>query len=307
MIFVEPVQAQLPTNFSGAGAYQPELTFRPMTPEPGEEVTVKIGNFVSALQGSEINWTVNRIPLEDFKNQTEIIIRAGEVDELVMVTARLQTLSGDSVTASGEVTARYLDIIIEPQTHVPEFYTGRALPSVGSQVNVTALLNGIVDSQYVYTWRVNDAVVGNIGGRGQYTTQFEMPLDSRPILSLDVFTLTGKLYASKSVIVPNVQPFIRFYEVHNLYGLSDKSYDSLILNGNSATLRAVPYFLDSRVYNNAPNAVWSVGNQPVGTNGNPYELTIERTGETGRVSLNFNLRSTTALLQGVSGSLPVFY
>ena len=146
-----------------------------------------------------------------------------------------------------------------------------------------------------------------MGGRGQYTTQFEMPLDSRPILSLDVFTLSGELYASKSIVIPSEQPFLRFYEVHNLYGLSHKSYESLILSGNSATIRAVPYFLDSRVYNAAPNAAWTIGNQPISTNGNPYELTIERAAETGRISLNFNLRSTTALLQGVSGSLPIFY
>ena len=129
----------MPTDFGGAGAYQPELTFRPITPEPGEEVTVKIGNFVSSLQGSEINWTVNGTPQDNFKNQSEIKIKAGAVNESVNVTARLKTLSGDSLTVASAVTARYLDIIIEPQTFVPEFYKGRALPSVGSQVNVTAL------------------------------------------------------------------------------------------------------------------------------------------------------------------------
>ena len=226
MFHTESTYAQVPTDFGGAGAYQPELTFRPITPEPGEEVTVKIGNFVSSLQGSEINWTVNGTPQDNFKNQSEIKIKAGAVNESVNVTARLKTLSGDSLTVASAVTARYLDIIIEPQTFVPEFYKGRALPSVGTKFNVTALLNGQVSSQYVYTWRLNDSVVGNMGGRGQYTTQFEMPLDSRPILSLDVFTLSGELYASKSIVIPSEQPFLRFYEVHNLYGLSHKSYDS---------------------------------------------------------------------------------
>lgn len=301
------IHAQLPTNFSGAGAYQPELRFSPQSPEPGEVVQVEIGNFVSALQGSQITWRLDGTIIESAQNQSSLEFTAGPVNQSSRVTVEMETVDGQTLRVDNTITPRYVDIIIEPQTHVPEFYTGRALPSTGSQVNATALINGRAATDFVYVWRLNDSNIGGQGGRGQYTTNFEMPLDRAPVLSLDVLTLDGNLYARKVIALRNTQPFVRFYEVHSLYGLSNNAYESLILSGNNATLRAAPYYLDSRVYNQAENAAWQIGNQTVIASGNPYELTIERSAAGGRSSVSFKVQSTTKLLQGVSGSIPVFF
>lgn len=298
---------QLDFDVSGFGSYQPELLFTPVTPEPGGQVRVEIGNFLSSLQGSEIFWYRDGVLLNESQNQPNLSFTAGELNKPSVITAQLKTLSGRQVEISGTITPRYLDIIVEAQTYVPEFYTGRPLPSVGSQVNVTALLDGNVASNYVYAWRVNGDLLGGASGRGIYTTNFTMPMDSRVVLSLSVFDVAGNLYASKSVLLPNTKPFIKFYEVNTLYGVNPNTYESLILSGNNATILAVPYYLDTRVYNQPDIVDWKVGKQSVPNSGNPYEITIEKQNDRGQATLSFRVQSTTSLLQGTSGNIDIIY
>ena len=309
-LFLVPLQlswAQFDFAASDFSSYQPELVFEPATPEPGEKVEVSIGNFVSALQGSTITWQHNDVALETFTNQPKAMFVAGSLGTTDQLSAVLRTPAGQTVEVTGSVASQYLDIIIEPQTHVPNFYEGRALPSAGSQVNVTALLNGQAATEFIYAWQVNGDLLGGASTRAQYRTSFTMPMDSQVVLSLDVLTLAGTLVASKSVLVPSVRPQVRFYEVHALYGISPNTFDSLLLTGNSATVRAVPYYLDTRVFNFPDVLDWQLNGNPVTAINNPYEITVERNFGSGVGQLSFQVQSTSALLQGARGSIPVNY
>lgn len=219
------------------------------------------------------------------------------------------TIGGASETHSVTLKPLYLDLIIEPQTHVPDFYIGRALPSVGSQVNVTALLNNgkSFDTNYIYTWRINDAVYQGTGLRNKNSINFTLPQGSNTTLSLQVATYSGVVIAKRTLFVPQAKPELHFYEINPLYGIETKALvGDFSLIGNSAIIRTEPYYLDSNVFNNPTILNWTINRNPASPDSsNPYEVTLERTGEAGDANLGFQVQSTTQLLQGVKGSLVI--
>ncbi|HEY0964402.1 MAG TPA: hypothetical protein VGE31_01260, partial [Candidatus Paceibacterota bacterium] len=131
--------AQLDTSIlNDTGAF---LEFQPEYPNPGDEFTVTLNDYQSSNYGAKIDWTVNGMTKGDSTNQRKITLTAGDAGEPIAVRAVLTNPNGSSDVVARTITPTHLDIIVEPQTHVPDFYRGRALPSTGSTVNLTALLN----------------------------------------------------------------------------------------------------------------------------------------------------------------------
>ncbi len=285
------------------------IDLQPEFPRPGEPVTASLNDYSGGTYGSNVTWLIDGKTVESATNQRTAIINAGEAGSPSTIQAVLSLPQGGSRILSATINPIYLDVIIEPQTRVPAFYTGRALPSVGSIVNATALLNNgtRVSSDQVYTWRLNRTVLegGSIRGRNQIS--FVMPMGNEAILSLEVTSPEGIPIARRAMLVNSVQPTIEFYEVNSLYGVSSMPISqSLNLVGNTVTVRAEPYFLDSRVFNKPSINVWEIDNQetfPVG--GNPYEVTLQRTGVGGFSTLNFHVRDTVQLLQGAEESIRI--
>jgi hypothetical protein len=235
---------------------------------------------------------------------------AGEAGSSLRIEALLSVPNGPSRKILAIVQPRYLDIIFEPQTHVPSFYKGRALPSQGSMVNATALLHGtsIATNDLIYTWQVGNEVINGGPLRGQNKISFITPPGREIIVSLQVTNGGGDVLAKRVMAMPSVDPELQFYEVNTLYGVLPKSLTSLLLIGNSATIRAVPYYLDSRVYNQPDVSIWEIDRDEYdsGTT-NPYEITLQRVNSGGASELKFHVRSTTNFLQGAQSGLVINY
>jgi hypothetical protein len=71
-------------------------------------------------------------------------------------------------------------------------------------------------------------------------------------------------------------------------------------------LRAEPFYLSSEVFNTPSVIEWSVdGRKTKGSGGNPYQITIQSTGEAGQASVGFRVQSTTQFLQGAQGGITI--
>jgi hypothetical protein len=307
LISVTPAHAQLDVNTSGmfnsVGSLAPEVSIalQPEYPRPGEEVTATLNDYRSVAFGNNISWRLNGELIPEGTNRRSVTFTAGDLGttdrlEVVVVNDR-----GVGDTFFRNITPIYLDIVFEPQTRTPDFYLGRAIPSTGSLVNATALVNdGTFRTDLVYTWRVGQVVVeqGPIRGRNQVT--FETPRGDGAVVRLQVAEPNGTVLASRAVLMPSVHPELHFYEVSSLYGLSRRPIQTgATMTGNSFTVRAEPYFLDSRVFNDPDVKEWEVNRRTTGTVGaNPYEITLQRTGGAGNTNVSFHVRSLDELLQG---------
>jgi hypothetical protein len=127
------------------------------------------------------------------------------------------------------------------------------------------------------------------------------------ILSVQATEPNGTVLARRAIFIPSVQPTINFHEVSALFGVKHIPITTdLILVGNTATIQAEPYNLDTRVYNNPDVAQWKINNSPSQTQGgSPYQVTFQQTGLTGSASLSFQVRDTTQVLQGASSNIQI--
>jgi hypothetical protein len=286
-----------------------KIELNPKFPQPGEEVTATLDDYSGGFYGSSLTWKIDGVEVPSTTNQRNIDFIAGKTGNTQVLELILSKPLGDAVVLKENINPIYLDIIIEPQTRVPDFYLGRSLPSIGSQVNIVALMgDGDGDpSQYTYTWRVDRKVIDGGPLRGGNHVSFTMPMGKSTVLTLSVSDMSGKNIAGRSLLIPSVNPEVHFYEVNSLFGMSHKPFSASVpIIGNTVTVQAEPYYLDSLVYNNPDIAIWKVDGITSGNNAsNPYQVTLQRVGETGESNLNFHVRSTKQLLQGVEAGIKI--
>lgn len=307
VFFAVPVSAQLQTDFLGAST---ELIVSPEFPQPGETVSVEFANF-GRYSRNDIVWRLNGEVIANANNRRAVEYVASSLGKEDIVTATVVLPSGSTRSFTVQVVPTYVDIVIEPQTRVPNFYEGRAVPSIGSQVNATALVNNgkLLTGDYLYTWRVNGQALegGPIRGTNQVT--FETPRGSRVLLQLTVTDTDGNTLGKKALYVESVKPEMVFYEFNSLHSQSHIAIsDTLIMVGSAATIVAEPYYLDIRTYNNPDISEWEIDRDTQdNSNSNPYRITVQNVEQGGQSKVSFHVRSTTELLQGVEDSINIAY
>jgi len=282
---------------------QSTLDISPAFAQPGEMVTVSLNDYASGASGSQITWTFNGEPVPGTDNNRSIEVVAGELGSTDIIEARLIPTFGEPQSIRTELNPIYLDIIIEPQTRVPDWYLGRAMPSVSSQVNATAIVNNgsVIDpASLIYTWQLDRDLLDAGPVRGRNQMSFGTPRGSNFILSVSVSRSTGGIIARRALRVESVSPFLSFYEQHPLYGSSlFPTNTNTPIVGNTLTMHAEPFFLDTRVYNDPDIAEWEINGRETDNGArNPYEITLQRGATTGQTSANFHVRSLQSVLQG---------
>jgi len=292
------------------GGQQNSLVIEPAYPAPGDIVEVQLNDYAGGLFGSRITWYYNGEVVADSTNQRTVEVVAGNLGQAGTVEAVLTPANGAPQTLRTSFTPSVLDVIIEPQTRVPDWYHGRALPSLGSQVNATALAfdgSGVAPESLVYTWQVNGQVLDGGPVRGKYKASFETPRGNSVLLSVTASRPNGEIIASKVKAVATTMPELRFYEQHSLFGSQVFPLrSSAPLVGNTMSVLAEPFYLDTRVYNNPDVSVWDInGIETDNGTRNPYEITLQRSAAAGQVELNFHVRSLQEVLQGVEDSVRI--
>jgi hypothetical protein len=310
LLFVIPVSFLNAQVGLDIGNQEVSIDLEPAYPEPENTFTASLNDYSLAAEVTSITWKVDGVAIPDSKNQRTISVKAKSAGVRMQIEATITISGGGTRVVKQTVTPLYFDVVVEAQTKTPTFYKGRSLPSIGSIVNLTALISGdnTLPSALLYTWRVNNQVVEGGTVRGKNTISIQTPPGQTFLISVDVSSLDGKFLARRTLELPSVSPEILFYETSSLYGVSHTALSSFNLVGNSATLKAEPYNLDIRTYNNPDHLEWKVdGVLSNNTGGNPYEITIARPdGESlGTSRINLHVRSLTKLLQGSRGDLTI--
>lgn len=297
------------TSITGAGV---TIVLEPQYPNPGDQVTASIDDYSMNNTGAVITWYFDGLSAPSVTNLRTITFTAPEIGKTMTVVARLTLPGGQIVESKRLISPLYLDLIIEPQTYTPAFYQGRALPTKGSLVYINALLqtkNGPVDSlKYSYSWTLNNKSVYGGARSGNSWAAITVPHGSASIITIAVQDESGTTVARKLFTLPSVNVEVQFYEINTLLGLSTRAVaDSVILASNSTSIKAVPYYLDTRSVNNNLFTQWSVNNQIIQTeNNDPFEINLNR-GVSGNAVVSFKIRNLNELLQSNERSFSVTF
>lgn len=304
----------LPLSFSnaqsfGIGNQGLSIDLEPSFPNPNSEVTLNLNDYSLPAQVTGITWKIDGKILSSSANNRSITIQTKGAGEETAIEAIVELTGRTTVSAKSVIKPVYLDIIVEPQTKTPAFYQGRALPSVGSKVNLTALISGDNTSprDLLYTWKVDNTVIEGGTTRAKNKVTITTPNGYFFLVTLEVTTLAGKILMSRTINVISTNPQLHFYESSTLYGIKNIPVSNFNLIGNSATIQAEPYYLDILTYNTPDLVAWEIdGKVNENSSYNPYAITLARPQDFSGVSeINFHVRNLTQLLQGARGGFQV--
>lgn len=277
--------------------------------KPFSANTASLDNYSLSLQVTNISWKIDGRTIPEAQNQRSVEFTSKDVGQTTTIEVTVETFEKLNFSAKRIVTPIYLDIIFEPQTKTPSFYKGRALPSIFSTVNLTALVNGTPDNanNYIYNWSLNDTNITGGALRGKYKVSTEVPAGYQNVIVLSVSTLDGIPVASRSLALSSVEPKLLFYETNTLHGIKNIPIrDSLNLIGNSVSVKAEPYYIDINTYNKPGLLEWKVdGIRSPSSGNNPYEVTLSKQGLNGVSNVNFHVRNLNNFIQGTQGSFKV--
>jgi hypothetical protein len=190
------------------------------------------------------------------------------------------TSSGIS-NLSGDV-----DLIVEPSSYTPPFYSGRASFSNQGSAKVVAIPNindngsAVSANDLIFKWTRNDIVLGDSNGLGKNSliVTGSVPIDSINI-KVDISDKNGNLVTSKSVNLTPGNPKILFYENNALYGiLFNKAVlgDYNLGNREELKITAEPFFFDSKTPTSQLSYEWSVNGQTVNLDGKKNEILLRQ-------------------------------
>ena len=294
------VQAQISNDIVGNAV---KINLEPSYPNPGQIVTATLDDYAINNTNATIAWFMDNKLIAGTGNSRTITFSAPGVGKKVEIAVTLTSNTGQSLVAKQVLSPVYLDLIVEPQTYTPIFYQGRALPVNGSLININALVttgDGLVDSsQYSYNWQLNGKSLYGGARKGNSWAQISTEFGGSVLVSVAVSDSRGVVVSKKIARIPMDSVKIKFYEVNTLYGLSHKSIMSpLTLIGNSTSIRAVPYNLDTRVTDGSLFTEWAIDSRSVVTqNSDPFEINLSRSSG-GQSTIGFKVRNLLSLLQG---------
>ena len=302
--------AQVNLNFAN-GTNELTIDLNTNYISPLTEITASLNDYSQASQSSKVYWKIDGKSAPEFNNQRSIKLKTKNVGEITNLQVFVETTNKQTISAKKTLNPVYLDIIVEPQTRVPDFYRGRALPSNYSSVNFTALINGNTTNseQYIYNWDLNGKNLEGGAISGKYKTSAILGINSFNTLTLSVSKASGELVAKRSIEISPVEPTISFYEVNALYGISELPIkQNFNLLSNSVLVRAEPYYLDINTYNKPQYVEWKIdGVRNPNRNNNPYEVTLAKQGGSGKTDISFHVRNLDEILQGAQNSFSIKY
>lgn len=291
------------------------LQLNPKLPGPLETVEARLNSFAVNLDAAEIFWFVNGVEVASGIGRKNHSFVMGDVNEVVDLNIRVRIPNFGTIDKRVRLRPAGLDLLWEaPNSYVPPFYRGKALPAAEGEIRVTAVPHDIsVTDDYVYTWRRNDLVMQDDSGykRNAFTMKNNF-FNKNFEVQVDVYNRTTGARSQERVIVPRYTPKLLFAVESPLTGLTtyqDRQGD-LVVNTSSALLNVYPYYFSTqrgRSFNNL-NFAWEVnGEEVLSDNTGAFRLNqivvdpLTAVGGSGRYSVS--VTHPTSLLQEVEKSI----
>ncbi len=194
-----------------------------------------------------------------------------------------------------------VDIIVEADTHTPNFYKGRAEPSSGNPLRLVALpsIANVDPDTLTFAWTIDGTPLTS---RTQSIT-VTAPSADRILLGLRVSDKKGNLLAEKDEYISISNPQILFYEENQLRGLSHTAIpNEYVLIGDEASIVAEPYFIGR---NDTPPALlvdWTIDGQKLLLDNNWKKINFTRPNvPVDQFKIDLTLRHQTKLSEQAEG------
>ncbi|MCA9363618.1 hypothetical protein KC727_00120 [Candidatus Kaiserbacteria bacterium] len=289
------------------------MSISPSAPAPYQDVAAKLQLFALDTTNATIEWFVDGVKQPEHTNDRSLPLTTGPLGSSQVVTAtitRPDSLFPQELTTT--VTPSIVDLIVEGETRTPHFYTGRALPSAGSTVRVSAIpfVGEITHPEnYTYKWTLGTTVLLGGPARGKNSVEIEMPKYSATNLIVEVFDQNNTLVGKNKTTLKATNPEVHFYSYSFLGGPHSVALDAgLMLTSDETPVVAEPYFFSNTLARTNTTIEWKVNGSPIAPNTeHPLRVTIARTGGSGESTLSIRIINMETLLQNAQSLVTVSF
>ncbi|MEK7598857.1 MAG: hypothetical protein AAB474_00160 [Patescibacteria group bacterium] len=227
----------------------------PETPGPSQNVYARINGFSFDIDRAEVVWNHNGKVAAKGLGLREYRFQAGKLGGRENLRVEALANGGQKYSASLSFVVSDIDFLWRAATSRPDWYQGKTLPSLRSNVIVTAfphLMSGgreIAGSELIYRWSLDGDFKQKSSGAGKQNFSFQTrpASDVEHAVELQVSNLNGNIAAQKTVIIPVKDTLVLFYEEHPLEGprmnfALDPFSPFAILSGEAKMFKAEPFF-----------------------------------------------------------------
>lgn len=297
---------------SAIGSNGVEIISKPEFPGANSVVEVSLDDYSLNTSGATILWYSNGIELTKFRNARSAILQTGDIGKKLTVQVALTRDNGLPLTAKLDIIPTKVDIVLEANTYIPSFYKGRALPSSKSTVRAIAVVHDgtqTSDTEYTYTWSLDEQVL--LGGpiKGKNILTFTMPHYEDKRLIVEVFNTDGVIVGRQSLVLNASTPELHFYEQSPLRGLFHKEITTpFTLIGDETTIYGEPYFMNTEINNSATQFSWEINGESVASDAiSPNAVTLSHVGGGGNGQISLKVVNRERIPQFIEKTFQILF
>lgn len=231
------------------------VTVSPQYPRPFETVGVSIDTYWFDLNTAKITWLVNGKVVDTGVGKKSISLTLGDIGQGTSVVIQVEKPYGATFSNTVRIYPSSVELVWEAQTYTPPFYKGKALPTFGSNITVSALPRISTGGTFVpkenllYTWKLNGSSAPIESGLGKYSISFPATITRKEeVVSVSASIPNTGVEALGETTIKLSNPVIRIYEDHPLYGTLSQTAlsQSIRLLSQEISFKAVPFFFSNK-------------------------------------------------------------
>jgi len=299
----------LPSNSQAVADFS--ITLIPENPAPGSAVTAKLKSLHFDVNRASVTWSLDGKVLSKGLGKEVVEFDAPVFGKKSTISATVSTVDGDFGSDSVVLVGNDLDLLWEAMTTTPLNYKGRSLPSVQSQVKVTAIpylfKNGLAlaSSDLIYEWSLNFKKDINASGAGKDHFTFQVKNQDDHTVSLKVSNRANDVVFEKGItlFLGSMKPKVLLYREHPLEGPRyEEALKGLVEVGDEISLRAEPFFFSR----NNLSFDWDMNRKSILPDEVPNILKLKAPeGEKGEASIRLDVKNNFNVLQFASTALRI--
>src|SRR3989338_11710854 len=294
------------------------VSMTPRNPAPGEYVLLSAASPFVDLEQSDITWYANQKVISEGKGLLESSVIAGPagsgIDVVVIARSGNTSATGEAFIRPTEV-----DLVWESDSYTPPFYKWGALPSAGTKLKMHALArlilpdgSSVPENEIKYTWKRNGFVVPAVSGIGRSFAVFPSPtLFSTDSVEVEAVTADGQLAGGARVNISSIEPLLKLYENHPLFGiLYNKAFGQTTpVKDAEMTFAAVPYFAQAGSPDDAELAYkWQINGRNIPADyARPSEVTINSNNSSGEAFISLSLTRARSWSMRANGAWSILF
>ncbi|MBI2628295.1 MAG: hypothetical protein HYW71_02600 [Candidatus Niyogibacteria bacterium] len=293
------------------------ITFLPDNPTPNSPVTVKLKSYQFDVNRAAITWEVDGKVIAGGLSEKTIQLTSPDLGKTKKLIVYVTTADGIQASQTFILNGNDLDFLWEAMTSVPAGYKGKALPSAGSTVKVSAIPYLFKDNKklspesLVYEWSLdfNKKISASGAGKDSFTFSLDGNQDRTIVLKVSDRLETISFEKGFTISGDNTPPEILFYEEHPLEGPIYRRalLEEVSLRANDLALRAEPFYFSQENIANL-SYEWKMNNKPLANEERPRVLNLLAPAQSaGKTAIEVTIKHPDKFLQFADAALDIIF